>query len=56
MLILPFIYQFIFRKVSNFTGDHLKVQNLILYLSLSDSETYKNNKVKKNILNEGKGS
>lgn len=50
IIILPYIYQFIFRDSKEFNKNHLKIQNLILYLSLSDQEIYKCNKQKRNIL------
>lgn len=44
LVILPYIYKFIFGENCTYTRNHLRVQNLILYLCLSDQENYKQNK------------
>ncbi|CAK63227.1 unnamed protein product (macronuclear) [Paramecium tetraurelia] len=50
LVILPYIYRFIFGDSIEFTPQHLRIQNLVLYLCLSDQENYKQNKQKKNII------
>ncbi|CAD8211184.1 unnamed protein product [Paramecium pentaurelia] len=50
LVIIPYIYRFIFGENCEFTRQHLRIQNLVLYLCLSDQENYKQNKQKKNII------